>query len=125
VGDSRLDTETDLMYYRMRFYHTGLGRFVSRDPLEYVDGMGLHEYVHSGPIGGLDPWGEWEEKRDKTKILATATPDKAGETVKDLAKKIGLESQEFRKWLTLIDGKVSIKRATDNKITKVNLKEIT
>ena len=30
-----LDSETGLMLYRNRFYHTGLGRFVQRDPIGY------------------------------------------------------------------------------------------
>jgi RHS repeat-associated protein len=34
----RTDLETELMYYRNRMYHPGLGRFVSRDP------------------GNFDPW---------------------------------------------------------------------
>jgi len=38
----RLDGETGLMYFRVRMYHAGLGRFVSRDPIGYVDGMGLY-----------------------------------------------------------------------------------
>jgi len=33
-----LDNETGLMLYRNRYYHTGLGRFVSRDPIGYEAG---------------------------------------------------------------------------------------
>jgi RHS repeat-associated protein len=38
----RLDGETGLMYYRWRMYETGLGRFVSRDPIGYRGGIGLY-----------------------------------------------------------------------------------
>jgi RHS repeat-associated protein len=37
----RLDQETGLMQFRFRYYDTGLGRFIGRDPLGYVDGFGL------------------------------------------------------------------------------------
>lgn len=50
-----LDNETGLVYFRARQYSTGLGRFVGRDPLGYVDGAGLYGayYVPNG----LDPSG--------------------------------------------------------------------
>ena len=38
-------------------YHPTLGRFVQRDPLGYVDGMGLYEYVASRPPSARDPQG--------------------------------------------------------------------
>ena len=44
----------DIMYYRARYYSTNTGRFISRDPAGYVDGMSLYEYVRSGPLSGLD-----------------------------------------------------------------------
>jgi len=37
-----LDKETGLYYFRARYYSGSLGRFVSRDPLEYVDGTLLY-----------------------------------------------------------------------------------
>jgi RHS repeat-associated protein len=59
----RWDGESGLYQVRFRYLHPGLGRWVSRDPLGYVDGMGLYEYVGSGPLGRLDPLGlrwTWE-----------------------------------------------------------------
>ncbi len=52
-----LDEETGLHFFRARYYDARLGRFLQRDPLEYVDGMNLYEYVRSGPATGTDPLG--------------------------------------------------------------------
>jgi RHS repeat-associated protein len=50
-----LDGDTGLMLYRMRCYHTGLGRFVSRDPIGYEAGdMNLLRYVFNTPIRKKD-----------------------------------------------------------------------
>lgn len=38
-------------------YSPVLGRFIQRDPLGYVDGGSLYEYVRSGPVGAVDPPG--------------------------------------------------------------------
>jgi len=42
---------------RNRWLSPPLGRWIERDPLGYVDGMGLNEYVRSRPLDGLDPTG--------------------------------------------------------------------
>ena len=51
------DTETGLMYYRARTYHTVQGRFNQQDSLEYVDGMNLYQYVGSKATKFVDPYG--------------------------------------------------------------------
>ncbi len=51
------DRETGTYQNRFRQYHPRLGRFVQRDPLGYVDGMGLYEYIGSNPTLGVDPAG--------------------------------------------------------------------
>ena len=38
----RYDEESGLWYFRARYYDDQLGRFISRDPLGYVDGMSLY-----------------------------------------------------------------------------------
>ena len=51
----RHEPETGLMHFRARYYDPTTGEFISRDPLEYVDGMSLYGgyFVPSG----LDPTG--------------------------------------------------------------------
>lgn len=53
----RLDKETGLYYYRARYYSPGLGRFIQRDPLGFVDGFSLYEYGYSNPVNWVDPLG--------------------------------------------------------------------
>jgi RHS repeat-associated protein len=52
-----LDGESALYYNRNRYYSPSLGRFTARDPLGYVDGMSVYEYVGSSPIPKIDPTG--------------------------------------------------------------------
>ena len=55
----RFDEETGLYYFRARYYDSDQGRFISRDPLGYVDGMNL--YGGYFVPNGVDPSGEvWE-----------------------------------------------------------------
>jgi len=53
-----LDSETGLMLYRNRYYHTGLGRFVTRDPMGYGSGdYNLLRYVRNRSLMTLDSFG--------------------------------------------------------------------
>ena len=53
----QLDEEAGLFYYRARHYDTVKGRFLQRDPLGYVEGINLYEYVQDNPVNLLDPFG--------------------------------------------------------------------
>lgn len=58
----RYDSETNLLYYKNRYDSTALGRFMTRDPMGYIAGNNLYEYVGSSPTGKVDPLGLYEEK---------------------------------------------------------------
>ncbi|HAU39159.1 MAG TPA: hypothetical protein DCX07_15770 [Phycisphaerales bacterium] len=58
----KLDPETGLYYGNRRYYHPTLGRWITWDPLGYVDGMSLYEYVTSAPMDSMDPSGNLEYK---------------------------------------------------------------
>ena len=51
------DEDTDLYYFRARYYDTEQGRFISRDPAGYVDGMSLYNGYFAERFA-LDPSGE-------------------------------------------------------------------
>ncbi|MGH7857283.1 MAG: RHS repeat domain-containing protein, partial [Candidatus Binatia bacterium] len=51
------DETTGLYYARNRFYDPELGRFISPDPLEYVDGPNVYAYAKNNPIAFTDPLG--------------------------------------------------------------------
>jgi RHS repeat-associated protein len=49
---------TGLYYYRARYYHPTLSRFVPEDPLEFGGGdPNLYTYVHNNPMAWRDPLG--------------------------------------------------------------------
>jgi RHS repeat-associated protein len=49
--------ETQLYTVRFRHYDPQWGRWISRDPAGYVDGMSLYGYGTSSPVGMTDPFG--------------------------------------------------------------------
>ncbi|MGH7963377.1 MAG: RHS repeat-associated core domain-containing protein, partial [Candidatus Binatia bacterium] len=54
----RENDNTGLYYYRARYYHPVLQRFLSEDPLEFLGGdLNLYAYVANNPILDVDPFG--------------------------------------------------------------------
>lgn len=61
----RLDSESNLYYYRNRMYDANLGRFLSKDPLGYIDGLNLYAYVMNNPLKYVDPMETQSEEKGK------------------------------------------------------------
>ena len=53
----REDDGTGLLHYRARYYHPGLARYISEDPLGFRDGINAYTYVRNSPINARDPLG--------------------------------------------------------------------
>ena len=56
------DTETGLYYLQTRYYDPEVGRFISRDSIEYADpesinGLNLYAYCGNNPVMNVDPNG--------------------------------------------------------------------
>ncbi|MCL5060922.1 MAG: hypothetical protein M1449_10845 [Candidatus Thermoplasmatota archaeon] len=48
---------TGLTYYRARYYHPGIARFASRDPMGMADSVSPYAYVANNPVNLIDPMG--------------------------------------------------------------------
>lgn len=48
---------TGLEFYRNRYYHPGIGRFASRDPMGMADSVSPYAYVANNPVNLIDPLG--------------------------------------------------------------------
>ena len=46
-----------LIFYRARYYHPGLGRFASRDPIGMAGGINPYAYAGGNPVNFNDPSG--------------------------------------------------------------------
>ena len=53
------DGETGFYYYGYRFYSPGLGRWLSRDPMEEDGGLNLYLFVENSLVGFWDYLGLW------------------------------------------------------------------
>jgi len=51
------ETETNLYFYRSRYYDAALGRFISEDMERFVAGPNFYDYVLGSPINWVDPMG--------------------------------------------------------------------
>jgi RHS repeat-associated protein len=51
------DSETNLYYYRARYYDQTIGRFVSEDPVRFKGGVNFYAYGDNSPTNVTDPSG--------------------------------------------------------------------
>lgn len=57
----REDDGSGLLYYRARYYHPRLQRFISEDPIGFRGRQAnLYRYIRNAPTVYIDPYGLWE-----------------------------------------------------------------
>ena len=102
------DQETGLYYYRARYYSPTLGRFLQRDPLGYVDGMNLYEYVGGNANNFIDPFGLFKSE------CPPCFPNPNTQTINDIEKlkqninKTGKDVGELKNTITQTENKLKI-----------------
>jgi RHS repeat-associated protein len=71
-GFTGREREGDNLYYlRARYYHAGLARFLSEDPLGLAAGVNAYAYAFNDPVNAVDPTGL------RTFVLHGVWPDRA------------------------------------------------
>ena len=60
----RIDKETNLTFFGLRFYDPIIGRWISPDPTLFVDGPNLYAYAHNNPLHYFDRFGLSTENRN-------------------------------------------------------------
>jgi RHS repeat-associated protein len=69
IYTGREDDGSGLYYYRARYYHPRLQRFISEDPMEFLgNDVNMYAYVGNSPIRFFDPlgWLRWNKNQPMT-----------------------------------------------------------
>jgi len=56
-ASKRVDTETGLAYFGKRYYSQDMGRWITEDPLGFIDTPNRYAYAKNDPISFVDPQG--------------------------------------------------------------------
>ena len=97
------DADTNLIYYRARWYDAEQGRFISQDPIGLQGGSNLYSYVSNDPINKTDPSGLYEI--DVHYYLTYYLASKHGCFSADEARTIGEQTQLTDELANTLPGK--------------------
>ena len=82
--------------YRARTYSSEFGRFIQRDPLDFLDGLNLYTYVQNAPTIFVDPFGTqseicipWEWPEDLQEKMREKLKDDFGDDIPECSKDLG------------------------------------
>lgn len=90
----REDDGSGLLYYRARYYHPRLQRFISEDPIGFDGGdVNLYSYTEGNPANFVDPDGLTKGEKQQ---IRPSSGDKIGDQIRDLERKRDTLSPEER-----------------------------
>ncbi|MCX6623127.1 MAG: RHS domain-containing protein [Acidobacteria bacterium] len=78
------DEETGFHYNRFRYYCSGLGRYITRDPISFLGGPNFYVYAGNDPVNATDEDGLWSWKSVGKTILKVGVPIVAAAAVAGL-----------------------------------------
>lgn len=58
-AEKRFDSDLDLIDFGKRFYSPALGRWLTTDPADFIDGLNLYAYTHNNPFRYIDNDGQF------------------------------------------------------------------
>ena len=94
------DEESGYLYYGFRYYDPETGRWPNRDPIGEQGGYNLYGFVGNDGVNYWDYLGwEWEIIRKSDSELAKAIAQE-NDSIKTLSSQIGLDVNDYEKWLT-------------------------
>jgi RHS repeat-associated protein len=111
-----------LQINRHRYYDYYTGRWLTEDPLgivpdperpnifdaprQYAEGLSLYQYVRNNPLRYADAFGLWKVYRDLEAKAVAESEEK--DTIAKLARFVGLETWEWRDWITFLDDELCL-----------------
>jgi len=91
------DDDTGILYYGYRYYNPGTGKWLSKDPIGENGGINIYIHSYNDVANNIDWLGLWSiERKGQARAIAYANN---GNTIRQLAGKIKLNSSEWNKWL--------------------------
>ncbi|MFC6671373.1 RHS repeat-associated core domain-containing protein [Marinobacterium aestuariivivens] len=95
------DPESNLYYYRARYYDPSIGRFIQSDPIGIRGGLNTYTYVFNNPLNYVDPFGLYTLSDASTSLRKQGiTPEKI-EYFGNTWSKTYTDTQVFDEWLKL------------------------
>jgi len=101
----------DIILYEYRAYKPSAGTWLTREPIGEKGGRNLYEFVNNNPLNLNDFLGLWKiERKGLERALAKS---ETGDTVSDLARIIGFDDKDYKKWLKSIGGSQILSSVTE------------
>ena len=103
------DGETGYCVYPGRYYDPKLRRWLTRDPAEEAGGMNLYAFCENAPTVKCDPLGRWAATAESKGKRRRVYQMEDGDTLADLAGKVGLDLSEITRWARIEQSKTADK----------------